>query len=76
MQTMLMVEQEVNILQAKCKQAMMNELEEEQEGRGGEEEQGATREGWSGQNVVQGILSVCKKQDVGQHHLCISLLGA
>ena len=37
-----------------------------QEGRGGEEEQGATREGWSGQNVVQGILSVCKKQDVDQ----------
>ena len=33
-------------------------------------------ERWSGQNVVQGILSVCKKQDVGQHHLCISLLGA
>ena len=55
---------------------MMNELEEEQEGRGGEEEQGATREGWSGQNVVQGILSVCKKQDVSQHHLCSSLLEA
>ena len=44
---------------------MMNELEEEQEGRGGEEEQGATREGWSGQNVVQGILSVCKKTGCG-----------
>ena len=64
---MLMVEQDVDILQAKCKQAMMNELEEEQEGRGGEEEKGATREGWSSQNVVQGILSVCKKkQDVDQ----------
>ena len=73
---MLMVEQDGNILQAKCKQAIMNELEEEQMGRGGEEEKGATREGWSGQNVVQGILSVCKKQDVDQHHLCNSLLGA
>ena len=34
----LSVEQDVNILQAKCKQAMMNELKEEQEGPGGEEE--------------------------------------
>ena len=54
---------------------MMNELGEEQEGRGGEEEQGATREGWSGQNVVQEILSVCKKQDMDQNHLCNSLLS-
>ena len=48
---------------------MMNELEEEQEGRGGEEEQGATREGWSGQNVVQGILRVCKKTGCGSTSL-------
>ena len=70
-----MVEQDVNILQvqAKCKQAMMNELEEEQDCRGGEEENGATREGWSGQNVVQEILSVCKKNRMWINN---SLLGA